>query len=77
MQPRTPVAAAAAGCAGDQGRFWEMRHLLFEQVETWSKDDVDLDAELTKLAEQLPLDMPKFQACCHGREALERVLCDL
>ena len=24
-----------------------MRHLLFEQAEAWSKEDVDLDAELT------------------------------
>ncbi len=75
--PRAPVAAVAAECAGDQGRFWEMRHLLFDKSENWIKEGTDADAELTQLAEHLELDMQKFLQCFHGREAMERVLRDL
>jgi protein-disulfide isomerase len=37
--PHAPVAAAAAECAGAQGKFWAMHHLLFERVEQWSTGD--------------------------------------
>jgi protein-disulfide isomerase len=77
MHARAPVAAAAAECAGDQGQFWEMRHALFEQADSWSAEAANVDGELIRLAQQLPLDMPEFIACFQGRGALERVLQDL
>ena len=36
MHPHAAVAAAAAECAADQGRFWDMQHLLFEKQDEWS-----------------------------------------
>src|SRR5262249_34991675 len=48
IDPRAPVAAAAAECAGDQGKFWAMHHELFEKMERWSKGD-DPDAALVGL----------------------------
>jgi len=49
-------AAEAARCAGDQGRFWEMRDLL---VSTGRLDDEDITAH----ARQLKLDLKAFSAC--------------
>jgi protein-disulfide isomerase len=72
--PLAPAAGAAAECAGEQGQFWEMHHLLYEAQEQWLVDDPD--PELTSLAGQLGLDSSAFAACLAGRDALERVLAD-
>ena len=65
----------AAECAGEQEKFWEMHHLLFEKTEQWAREDAE-DA-LVVLAESVPLDRSRFAACFNGRKALERVLHDL
>ena len=75
MHPQAPVAAAAAECAGDQGKFWEMHHLLFERMTQWAQDAPD--AALVELGEELKLDRMQFTACLTSRKALERVLRDL
>lgn len=50
-------AAQAAHCAGDQGKYWEMRGVLFANSK-------ELEAEkLTKYASQVGLDMTAFDAC--------------
>jgi len=76
IHPHAPVAAAAAECAGDQGKFWLMHHLLYERSEQWSAGN-DADVALVKLAVDLKLDKAQFSACLAGRNALERVLRDL
>jgi protein-disulfide isomerase len=76
IHPRAPVAAAAAECAGDQGKYWAMHHRLFEQMEQWSTAD-DPDTALVGLAADLELDRVQFTACLMSRKALERVLHDL
>jgi protein-disulfide isomerase len=76
IHARAPVAAAAAECAGDQGKFWAMHHKLFEQMEQWSTGE-DPDTALVKVAADLELDRARFTACLTGRNALERVLRDL
>jgi protein-disulfide isomerase len=74
--PHAPVAAAAAECAGDHGKFWAMHHLLFERVEQWSTGD-DPDPALGRLASEIGLDKGQFTACLTSRKALESVLRDL
>jgi len=76
MHPQAPVAAAAAECAGEQGRFWAMHHRLFEHLEQWTDGD-DPEPALERLAAALELDRAQFTACVQGRQALERVLRDL
>lgn len=73
--PQAPAAAAAAECAGEQGQFWEMHDLLFEQTEKWAIDDPD--TALVQLADELALDSQSFSACLSSRTALERVLADI
>ena len=74
--PQAPVAAVAAECAADQGQFWDMYHLLFEELDQWSTDD-DSDSALLALAKASDLDMDVFAVCFNSRQALERVLSDL
>jgi protein-disulfide isomerase len=76
MHPHAPVAAAAAECAGDQGKFWAMHHLLFERMEQWSSG-TEQDKALGRLAADLRLDDKKFAACLASRQPLERVMRDL
>lgn len=75
IHPQAAVAAVAAVCAGQQGQFWEMHHLLFEAIEQWAVDVPE--PALEALAGQLKLDEPAFTACLNGRVALERVLGDM
>ncbi len=74
--PHAPAGAAAAECAGDQGQFWGMHHLLFERMEQWSTAE-DPDTALVHLAADLELDRAQFSACLQSRRALERVLRDV
>lgn len=37
LHPNAPTAHAAAECAGQQGKFWEMHDLLFETQDEWSR----------------------------------------
>lgn len=75
MHPNAPAAAAAAECAADQGRFWEMKRLLFVNSESWIEGDPD--PGIISAAGQADLDMARFKSCFNGRNSLERVLPDL
>ena len=49
-------AAVAALAAGEQGKFWELHDLLFENYNTLS------EAKITELARDAGLDMKRFSA---------------
>lgn len=51
------TAANAAHCAGDQGKFWELRHLLIENAAKLTRVDIE------SYAAQLQIDMPLFRQC--------------
>lgn len=76
MHPHAPVAAAAAQCAGEQGKFWPMRRSLYQAMDRWSATD-DVDGALLGLAADVDLDTSRFTSCLMGRPALQRVLRDL
>jgi protein-disulfide isomerase len=57
---RAEPAARAAFAAGEQGKFWEMEHVLFEQQERLE------DADLERYAKMLKLDLPKWKASLHS-----------
>ncbi len=50
-------AAVAARCAGEQGKFWELRHVMIVNADQLKADN------LTTYAKNVQLDLPKFQAC--------------
>ena len=57
LPAQAKLAAEAALCAGDQGKFWEMHDWLFS-----NKDNISHDT-LAAQAEALSLDVPIFTTC--------------
>ena len=61
-------AAEAARCAGEQGKYWEFHHLLFDKSPALTPED------LKSYAKQLGLDEAKFDECVsqhRGKDAIE------
>jgi protein-disulfide isomerase len=57
VHPQAALAAEAAACAHEQGRFWQMHDQLFENQK-------DLDAAaIARVAAQAGLDMAAFERC--------------
>ena len=57
LHPQARRAAEAARCAQDQAKFWEYHDMLFEQAPKAAEDD------LKRYAEQIGLDVGKFEGC--------------
>lgn len=64
------IAAEAADCAGEQGRFWEMHKALFTSAGSdWDESEEKARASFRSSAETLGLDMRAFDSCMkQGRE---------
>jgi protein-disulfide isomerase len=67
VHPHAELAAEAAECAGEQGKFWEMLDLLFE-----NQQHLKLN-HLRGYAERLQLDMARFSAEMNDHVYLQRV----
>lgn len=65
------VAAIAAHCAGDQGRYWEMSDLLFANQGRFEL------AHLTEYADRLGLDRPRWQSCVNDPAWHKRIAEDV
>jgi protein-disulfide isomerase len=71
IHPNAQRAAEASLCANEQGKFWEMHDLMFE-------DQSGLSAEaLTQKAESLELDGTTFQQCLSSNKYAEQVKQDV
>jgi protein-disulfide isomerase len=57
MHEHATEAARAARCAGDQGKYWEARHVLMTNQEKLGRDD------LMRYARELHLDVGAFGHC--------------
>lgn len=57
FHPFAMKAAEATRCAGDQGKYWELRHALYTDAAPLS------DEIIKKAANSLSLDAKSFQAC--------------
>jgi protein-disulfide isomerase len=65
-------AAAAAECAGQQDKFWEMHTLLFKEQDAWTKA-ADPRSSFVGYAESLSLDTNAFGKCLGSDWARLRV----
>ena len=66
------LAAAAAECAGEQNQYWAMHDQLFQDQETWSKDEGSSDL-FAGYADELGLDATQFGQCLDSDWAKLRV----
>src|SRR5213592_2694056 len=71
MHPNAMAAAHAARCAGDQNKFWEMRHGLIVNANQLGPD------RYKTLAEELTLDRAEFQACLSKEKYTEQIRKDM
>ncbi len=67
MHVHAEAAARAAWAAGQQGKFWEMEHLLFERQEHLEASDID------RYAKMLSLDAAKWKADMESQAAKDRL----
>jgi protein-disulfide isomerase len=64
-------ASEAGLCAGDQGKFWEMSHKMFDNP---TNNPAYLDPDnLLIYAEALGLDKTKFKACLDGGKHADEI----
>lgn len=75
IHPQAPAAGIAAECAADQGKFWEMHELAFENVERWSISDPN--PIFVELAGDLGLDTTAFESCLADPAMADRVQSDM
>ena len=71
LHPNATRAAQAARCAGDQGKFWDIREIMSAHP-----DQLDLNS-LVADAQQLKLDVPKFQSCVESEKYKNEVQSDV
>jgi protein-disulfide isomerase len=58
------IAAEAAACANEQGKFWEMHNKLFENQNTWSgASSADALTAFQGYATAIGLDSTKYSSC--------------
>ena len=62
FHPQAMPAARASRCAGDQGKFWELRTSLAKNAQALSP------AFISQQAAALQLDMKQFDACSKGNQ---------
>jgi len=68
---RAQKAAEAAGCAGEQGKFWEMHDKMFANQRALEP------ANLDQYATEIGLDMTKFKACLDSGQRAPEVAADM
>lgn len=69
IHPNTWAAHNAAWCASEQGRFWEMHDLIFQNQDRWASQATRRpNAVLTPLAGQLGINMQQYESCVETRK---------
>ena len=68
-------AASAAEAAGLQGKFWEMHKLIYEHQRDW-KDEFDVRPIFEGYAQQIGLDIARYNRDLGGATVQQRILQD-
>jgi len=66
------IAAQAGEAAGDQGKFWEMYHLIYQNQANWQGSTAALDL-FTSYAQSLGLDTAKFKDSASNYRFIDKV----
>ncbi len=76
IHPNAGLAALAAECADEQGRFWPYHDRLFERQDEWGPSP-NAQALFERYAEELGLNVEQFSACLSEQRYAEEVIKDL
>ena len=71
--PWSRVAALAGQCAGEQGKFWEMEEVLFQQQADWGRSSKNPSAAFRDLAHGVGVDVDKYNACMDSQRYAGRI----
>ena len=73
--PASEVAAQAAWCAGEQGKFWDFHQMLYRRQELWNRFAAPLE-RLSDFAKDLSLDTTALKSCVESGRMQDRVKAD-
>lgn len=62
LHQNSVLAATVTEAAGKQGKYWEMQEKLFEKQSEWGEKQTSQKELFIKYAQELQLDMTKFEA---------------
>ena len=71
IHPNARIAAHAAACADEQGKYWEMHHRIYQGQPDWSTGDAGPD--LRGYARTLGLDLPRYDECMSSARYAGRI----
>jgi len=76
IHPNAELAAEAAQCAHEQGKFWEMHDRIFQGQFEWSKSS-EPELDFKEYAKEIGLDVEKFTECLESERYKEEIQKDL
>src|SRR5262249_30715493 len=76
IHPNAMAAAKAAEAAGEQGRYWEMHDLLFDEQERWASR-TNAETEFVGYASRLGLNLNQFMQSMRSPDVEARILADV
>lgn len=62
LRESSNIAAQVALCAGEQGKFWDMHHMIYERQASWNRLQNPLPT-LLQYATDVPLDAVALEQC--------------
>ncbi|OGY18057.1 MAG: hypothetical protein A2784_05085 [Candidatus Chisholmbacteria bacterium RIFCSPHIGHO2_01_FULL_48_12] len=75
IHPNAPVAAEAARCAGEQGKYWQMHDAIFTNQDDWANGQVD--ELMQQYARGVGVNMAQFNNCYEGEKYKAAVEADV
>ncbi len=76
LGPASTVAANAAECANDQGKFWAFHNYMYDNQPDESDTSMYTTDKLTAIAGQLGMDTDQFQSCLSANKDNDKVNTD-
>lgn len=78
IHPNAVLAALTSECADDQGKFWEMHDMIFENQKSWQDLQTSQSASIFKeYAIKIALNADEFDSCMTSGKHLEEIQNDL
>ncbi len=78
IHPNAVPASHAAECTDDQGKFWEMHDIIFENQRNWQNVEVLESVDLfKKYAIEIGVDEDEFDSCMSSAKHIDEIKKDL